>query len=67
MNAPLTQRSDRARRAMYANSRDINGILAAMRATEAELIAFDLRDKVADKDAAALADQIRHQSARGAV
>lgn len=31
------------------------------RITEQEWIEADLRDKVADKDAAALADQIKHQ------
>lgn len=53
MNAstPSTsERADRVRRARYADSRDINGILAAMRMSEAELIAADIANNV-DKPA----------------
>lgn len=58
------QRADRERRARYASSRDINGILAAMRATEAELIAADLAnncDKPQQNRDAALKLQIKFQ------
>lgn len=64
MTITTQERADRERRARYASSRDINGILAVMRMSEAELIAADIennRDKPAQHKAHALALQIKNQ------